>query len=301
MFTGATACGSGYICTEYNAYFYQCVPGATTSTTSASTSSSTTNTSASPTSIPHTTSISITPTSTPTTPSSTVTSPSIPTTLVSGYSWIRAVATLYYHSYLQTLPTATPGAALLDAPTTAGQFAIAGGQLVYYTGAGAAPLYMWVEDAADKTQRALATWFNGTASSYGSFAFSGDTVTWTDPDVARPNTAAFYVCPTAAGANALFVNTGAYLYLTPSGCFDVDVSFYPWRGGFGVGRSWQMGDGGLTEVADSFLRWLNCCRVSMFVRYVSRWLGKRRAVDALKFSAVGGYLSNKNLHYPQSL
>lgn len=133
----------------------------------------------------------------------------------------------YFHSYLQTLPTATPGTALLDSPATAGQFTITEGQLVYYTGAGAAPLYMWVEDATNKTQRALATWFNGTASTYGSFAFSGDTVTWTDPHVARPNTAAFYVCPSTAagGGNDLFVNTGAYLYDTPSGCYDVDVSF----------------------------------------------------------------------------
>lgn len=88
---------------------------------------------------------------------------------------------------------------------------------------------MWVEDPADKTQRALATWFNSTESTYGNFSFSGDTVTWTDPDVARPNTAAFYVCPgngttDAVGENALFVNTGAYLYETPSGCYDIDVS-----------------------------------------------------------------------------
>lgn len=100
---------------------------------------------------------------------------------------------------------------------------------------------MWVEDPADKTQRALATWFNSTASPYGNFSFSGDTVTWTDPDVARPNTAAFYVCPgnsstedagaaaAGGGENALFVNTGAYLYETPSGCYDVDVSWFLYR------------------------------------------------------------------------
>lgn len=121
----------------------------------------------------------------------------------------------------------------MDDPATAGQFNIIDGQLVYYTGASSAPLYLWVEDPADKTQRALATWFNSTAGTYGNFSFSGDTVTWTDPDVARPNTAAFYVCPgggngtdvgTDEGENALFVNTGAYLYETPSGCYDIDVS-----------------------------------------------------------------------------
>lgn len=116
----------------------------------------------------------------------------------------------------------------MDDASTAGQFNIIDGQLVYNTGS-SAPLYMWVEDPVDKTQRALATWFNSTASTYGNFSFSGDTVTWTDPDVARPNTAAFYVCPgngtDATEKNALYVNTGAYLYDTPSGCYDIDVSW----------------------------------------------------------------------------
>lgn len=178
-----------------------------------------------PTSIPSNTTSNVSAVSTvkATAPSST--GAGTPTTLVSGWFWIRAVAEPYYHSYLQTLPAATPGDALLDVPETAGQFNIVDGQLVYYSG-GAAPLYMWVENAVDTTQRALKTWFNSTVSTYGSFAFSGDTVTWTDPDVARPNTAAFYVCPGngTEGGNALFVNTGAYLYETPSGCYDVDVS-----------------------------------------------------------------------------
>ncbi|KAG8157580.1 hypothetical protein KVR01_012622 [Diaporthe batatas] len=76
--------------------------------------------------------------------------------------------------------------------------------------------------------RALAATFQATKNTYGTFAFSGDTVTWADPDVARPNTAAFYVCPgkSASGENALYVNTGAYLYQTPSGCYDVDIHYY---------------------------------------------------------------------------
>lgn len=193
---------------------------------STSSPSTTTPPSTTLTSTPTTSSSGASPTITTTAPSSTDTG--TPTTLVSGWYWIRGVESPYYHSYLQTLPTAAPGDALMDDASTAGQFNIIDGQLVYNTGS-SAPLYMWVEDPADKTQRALATWFNSTASSYGSFSFSGDTVTWTDPDVARPNTAAFYVCPGnvtgAAGENALYVNTGAYLYETPSGCYDVDVSW----------------------------------------------------------------------------
>lgn len=157
---------------------------------------------------------------------------------MSGWYWIRAVESPYYHSYLQTQqPTAaatasgaattTTATAVLDAGSSAGQFNIIDGQLVLYRGGGAAELYLWVEDPADKTQRALATWFDaaGAKNPYGTFAFSGDTVTWVDPDVARGNTAAFFVCPDSAeGVNALFVNTGAYGYETPSGCYDVDVS-----------------------------------------------------------------------------
>lgn len=151
-----------------------------------------------------------------------------PTTLLSGWYWIRGVESPYFHSYLQALPTARAGTALLDSYLTAGQFNIIDGQLVYNTGsgAGAGALYLNVEDPADKTQRALLTTFAATKNTYGTFAFSGDTVTWADPDVVRPNTAAFYVCPgkSAAGENALYINTGAYLYQTPSGCYDVDVS-----------------------------------------------------------------------------
>ncbi|CAN8098498.1 unnamed protein product [Discula destructiva] len=228
-YTGPTACGANYICTEYNPYYYQCIPGAASSTAKASTSSSPTSASASVTPTLQTTKTTSTVSTTPqpTTPTATSTGTDTPTTLLAGWYWIRAVESPYFHSYLQTLPTATPGDAVLDSPATAGQFNIVDGQLVYNrpTGAAAPPLYMWVEDAADKTQRALATWFNSTASTYGRFAFSGDTVTWTDPDVARPNTAAFYVCP-GNGQNLLFVNTGAYLYDTPSGCYDIDIHYY---------------------------------------------------------------------------
>lgn len=151
---------------------------------------------------------------------------------MSGWYWVRAVESPYYHSYLQTQPPTAAAAtatatAVLDAGSSAGQFNIVNGQLVMYGGGGndegEQQQYLWVEDPADKTQRALATWFDDAANPYGTFAFSGDTVTWVDPDVSRGNTAAFFVCP-AGGVNALFVNTGAYGYETPSGCYDVDVS-----------------------------------------------------------------------------
>lgn len=108
----------------------------------------------------------------------------------------------------------------MDSPNTAGQFNIVNGQLVYNTGS--AELYMNVENPTDKTQRALQTWFNETQNTYGTFAFSGDAVEWTDPDVDRPNLSAWYVC----GDQELYINTGAYLYQTPSGCYDQTVCYF---------------------------------------------------------------------------
>lgn len=218
-----------------SAYYAQCYPGAATSSAAPSSTAASTSTPASTTSSrPSTTTVTTSRSTTTFTTSATGTAGSgsgsgagTPTTLLSGWYWIRGVESPYFHSYLQALPTASSGTALLDSYLTAGQFNIIDGQLVYNTGTGTTnALYLNVEDPADKTQRALATTFKATKNTYGSFAFSGDTVTWTDPDVARPNTAAFYVCPgtSTAGENALYINTGAYLYQTPSGCYDVDVS-----------------------------------------------------------------------------
>ncbi|KAH8682564.1 hypothetical protein BX600DRAFT_521862 [Xylariales sp. PMI_506] len=196
-------------------YYYQCVPGTATATSTQQTSSTSTSV--------ITTGTSKTTTGTTTTATgSTTTGP--PATLVSGYYWIRAVETPYSHSYLQAAPTATPspgpGDAYLLSNTKAGQFNVVDGQLVYYTGAGSALLYMSVEDPTDKTQRTLETWFNTTENAYGTFAFSGDTLTWSVADIDRPNTSAWYVC---GDAGQLYINTGAYAYDTPDGCYDETV------------------------------------------------------------------------------
>ncbi|GAB1218223.1 hypothetical protein ATERTT37_007476 [Aspergillus terreus] len=145
----------------------------------------------------------------------TATTTALPT-LASGWYWIRAVETPNYHKYLQAKPTATPGPAYLDDGANAGQFNIVDGQLVYNVDP---PLYMHVENSADKTQRVLKTWFNTTKSDYGAFAFQGDALTWSVADINRQNTAAWYVCE----EQELFINTGAYLYDTPDGCADQTV------------------------------------------------------------------------------
>lgn len=153
------------------------------------------------------------------------------TTLQSGWYWIRAVAAPNFHKYLQTKPANAPGTALLETYKTAGQYNVKNGQLVANTGDGNAPLYLHVEKPADLANppRTLATSFNTTENTFGTFAFQGDALTWSVPEVKRQNLAAWLVCQN----QNLFINTGAYGYQTPSGCSDQTVrllrSLFPSR------------------------------------------------------------------------
>ncbi|KAK6207618.1 hypothetical protein QIS74_12699 [Colletotrichum tabaci] len=144
----------------------------------------------------------------------------VPTTLVSGWYWIRAVASPNFHNYLQAKPTNTPSKAYLESPSGAGQFKIESGQLLHLTGSSS--LYLNVENPMDKTQRKLETWFSTSKNTYGTFAFQGDTLTWNTPDINRPNLAAWLICEN----QEVFINTGAYLYQTPAGCFDQTIHSY---------------------------------------------------------------------------
>ncbi|SPQ24182.1 bd6c0bca-53d7-4967-a6a4-9adccae7b7f8 [Thermothielavioides terrestris] len=145
-----------------------------------------------------------------------------PTTLQPGAYWIRAVEAPNFHKYLQTKPANVPGTAILDSYTTAGQFNIEDGQLVNKVSN--PPLYLWVEEPADKANppRTLATFFNTTKNPFGTFAWQGDALTWSVPSIKRQNLAAWLVCE----KQALFVNTGAYGYQTPSGCADQTIHYY---------------------------------------------------------------------------
>ncbi|KAI0204813.1 hypothetical protein F4808DRAFT_311622 [Astrocystis sublimbata] len=143
-------------------------------------------------------------------------------TLQAGWYWVRAVVPPNYHKYLQTKPANMPGTAILESYRSAGQFKVADGQAVANTGDQATPLYLHVEKPADFTQRALATWFNTTENDFGTFAWSGDALTWSAPEVKRQNLAAWLVCKN----QALFINTGAYAYQTPAGCADQTIHYY---------------------------------------------------------------------------
>lgn len=146
-----------------------------------------------------------------------------PKTLMSGYYWIRAVVAPNFHSYLQAAPTATPypgpGDAYILNVSKAGQFNVVSGQLVYNTGS--STMYMHVENPTDKTQRMLKTWFALEKNDYGTFAFSGDALTWSVADIKRQNVGAWLVC---GSEKRLVINTGAYSYQTPAGCSDHTVS-----------------------------------------------------------------------------
>ncbi|KAK4154504.1 hypothetical protein C8A00DRAFT_14383 [Chaetomidium leptoderma] len=145
-----------------------------------------------------------------------------PTTLQNGAYWIRAVVAPNYHKYLQTIPANVAGKAVIQSHTTAGQFNIVDGQLVNLVSD--PPLYMSVEEPADKANppRTLATSFKETRSTFGTFAWQGDALTWSAPDVKRQNVGAWLVCAN----QELFINTGAYAYQTPAGCADQTIHFY---------------------------------------------------------------------------
>ncbi|KAL0468016.1 hypothetical protein QR685DRAFT_480503 [Neurospora intermedia] len=146
-----------------------------------------------------------------------------PTTLQPGAYWIRAVVPPNYHKYLQTKPANLPGTAILDSYTTAGQFNIVDGQLVNKVVSNP-PLYLWVEEPPTNSSppRTLATWFNTTRNPFGTFAWQGDSLTWSVASIKRQNVAAWLVCE----GQKLFVNTGAHGYQTPSGCADQTIHYY---------------------------------------------------------------------------
>lgn len=57
---------------------------------------------------------------------------------------------------------------------------------------------------------------------YGTFTFSGDTLSWSTPGVQRQNNAAFLVCE----EKHVYVNLGPYAYQTPAGCADQTIHYY---------------------------------------------------------------------------
>ncbi|CCF45438.1 hypothetical protein CH063_03600 [Colletotrichum higginsianum] len=126
---GGTACVSGYTCSILN----------TPTTASARPSSTSTASVATATNIRTTSRASTTLVSVTTTAAGGGGGGTVPTTIVSGWYWIRAVASPNFHNYLQAKPTSTPSKAYLESPSGAGQFKIESGGYAYVEHAGHQP------------------------------------------------------------------------------------------------------------------------------------------------------------------
>ncbi|KIO19715.1 carbohydrate-binding module family 1 protein, partial [Tulasnella calospora MUT 4182] len=204
--TGATTCVAGWTCVYSNAWYSQCLQGTTTATTTTTSQTSTTTSKTSTT--------------------TTNVSPSQPIqTLVGDWLWIRAVAAPNFHKYLRSIASYAPGDAILGDYTTAAQFKIVSGQLQHYLPGGSV-LYMQVETRPDSTVMKLKTSFAATPNTYGTFAWSGDALTWTVSGITRPNNAAWLACTDAAAGPDLYINLGNYMYQTPAGCADQTIHYY---------------------------------------------------------------------------
>ncbi|KAJ7672562.1 carbohydrate-binding module family 1 protein [Mycena polygramma] len=189
--TGATTCPANFSCTVSNQWYSQCLPGgAATSTTPPATSTPVT--------------------STPGTGGSTTvasTAPVSSATLASGYSFVRAVEDPNFHKYLQS-EVLVP---------------VVDGQLIQ--NAGGTNLYAVVEPPANSTVVKLGMSWSKTPDTLGTFEFSGDSLEWSSPSVTRQQTNAWLVCP--SGTTLLvYLNLGAYGYMTPTGCADETLNAY---------------------------------------------------------------------------
>ncbi|KAH8659207.1 hypothetical protein BGZ60DRAFT_433951 [Tricladium varicosporioides] len=203
--TGVTTCVAGFICKDVSPpYYSQCIPDPGYVSSAVPT--------------PNTAVVVATTTTKATSPSTTVTGPG--TTLQSGYYWIRAVASPNFHKYLQSKPLYSESVAVLESYTTAGQFNVVSGQLVQLVSGGF--LYGVVEKFNNSTQVKLQVSFSKEKNTYGTFQWSGDALQWTATDVKRQNLSAWLVC----GAQSLWVNLGAYGYMTPAGCADQTIHYY---------------------------------------------------------------------------
>ncbi|KAJ7507175.1 carbohydrate-binding module family 1 protein [Mycena galericulata] len=186
--TGATTCPADW--------YSQCLPGsASTATTTATT----------PTTVSS---------STGSTGSTSAASGSA--TLAPGYSFVRAVEDPNFHKYLQSEVLNTASTAVLGDYTTAAQFQVVNGQLIQ--NAGGTNLYAVVQPPANSSVTMLGMSWSTTPDTLG-------TLEWSSPTVPRQQTNAWLVCPSN---EILFVylNLGAYDYMTPTGCADETLNAY---------------------------------------------------------------------------
>ncbi|KAJ7792649.1 carbohydrate-binding module family 1 protein [Mycena olivaceomarginata] len=203
--TGATTCPANWSCTFSSAWYSQCLPGSATTTGPTTTVSTPVGTGGS------------------TTVSSTSTGSSGSATLAPGWSFVRAVEDPNFHKYLQSQVLGTASPAVLGDYTHAAQFQVVNGQLIQ--NAGGSNLYAIVEPPANSTVVKLGLHWSTTPDTLGTFVFSGDSLEWSSPSVKRQQNNAWLVCPSGTTLS-VFINLGAYAYMTPAGCADETLNAY---------------------------------------------------------------------------
>ncbi|KAI5123241.1 hypothetical protein M0805_001330 [Coniferiporia weirii] len=207
--TGPTTCPSGWVCTANGEYYSQCLQGTASSPTSPPTST----TSATSTSGGVTSSI----------PSGTATAGPTGATLLTNNLWVRADEEPNFHTYLQSAVSGTPGPAVLGSYTIAAQFQLNNGQVEQQLADGSV-LYLNVNTTTASTATYLPTYFATTQEETGTWAFQGDGLTWTAANIPRQDIGAFLACGT--GVPGVYINLGAYDYMTPAGCADQTLNYY---------------------------------------------------------------------------
>ncbi|KZP12780.1 carbohydrate-binding module family 1 protein [Athelia psychrophila] len=215
---GSTSCVSGYTCTISSAYYSQCIPGtAPTTSKSPVTTSNTGSSTSSPVII-----------STPTTssgPTGTVAWAPGTATLLPNQLWIRADEQPDFHFYLQSKVLNSPGDAVISNPATAAQNNIVSGQLVQYLPSGS-KLYLGVYPNATGTTRLKMYWSTAPATNV-TWSWEGDGVQGNVPGYTSAATGNFLSCTdTSTTATNIYLDLGAFDYLTPTGCASETLNYY---------------------------------------------------------------------------
>ncbi|KAF7968991.1 hypothetical protein HWV62_28722 [Athelia sp. TMB] len=239
----------GAACTYSNPYYSQCLPGTAKVTSTASVITSTplsrqTTSTTSHTGITSNPLTSSTPTSPPPVSTATGTVPwaAGTATLLPNQLWIRADEDPEFHFYLQSkilsasppppsVPKLTlnaadsPGDAVISNPATASQNQIVSGQLIQYLPSGG-ELYLGVYPNATGTTRLKLFWATAPQTNV-TWAFQGDGVEGNVPGYTTAATGNFLACTdTSTTAPNIYLDLGAFDYLTPAGCASETLNYY---------------------------------------------------------------------------
>jgi len=147
-------------------------------------------------------------------------------TLLPNQLWIRADEDPNFHKYLQSETLNSVGDAVLGPTTSAAQFNMVSGQLVQFTPNGTS-LYAQVYANNTVTPNRLQVFWSTTPATNITWSFSGDGVNGVVPIYTQQNTGAFLACnDTSSAVPNVYLNLGAYGYMTPSGCADQTLNYY---------------------------------------------------------------------------